>query len=530
MPRTILRPSDLGRLLEQADAEAARRSLAEFVRQAWPIVEPADPYQHNWHVDAVCAHLEAVARGQIRKLVINIPPGHLKSTLVSVCWPAWVWTWRPEWRGLFSSYAQDLAVRDAVKSRTLMDSDWYQRAFILGRGARGGPLWKFSDDMNRKDLFTNSASGMRMSLSVGSKATGFRGNAVVVDDPLNAKDAPSKLARDEVIYWWDKSMSNRINRPDEDAHVIIMQRLHEDDLAGHALRGGGYEHLRLPSEFDSRRRSVTYYRRAPGAEPEELHRDPRQVDGELLFPARFGARYLAEQRASLGSEGYAGQHDQDPAPPSGGMFKVGWWRFWRHEGSGTGEVAGTSVALDAATHPRPPECDPRPARVIPDRVSLVGSIDAAFKGTDTSDFVVIGVWAVAGAERYLLDLARGRWDYVATKRELLRMAAKWSKCLRWLVEDKANGSAIISELQGQVLGILAVNPEGGKEARAAAVTPLVEAGQVFLPEGAPWVREFVGECALFPRGKNDDQVDMMSQALIHLVTSREVARAAMLWS
>jgi predicted phage terminase large subunit-like protein len=549
-------------VLAAADAEAARRSLHEFVRQAWPVAEPAEPFQDNWHVGAICAHLEAVSREQIQKLVISVPPGHAKSLLVAVFWPAWVWTWLPEWKAIMSSYAQDLAVRDAVRSRALMESDWYRQAFIDGRGRGNSPLWSFSADMNRKDMFTNTRAGMRLSISVGSKATGFRGNCVVVDDPLNAKDAPSKLARDEVVFWWDRVMSSRVNRPDRDAHVIIMQRLHEDDLTGHVLRAGGYEHLCLPSEYNSSRKSRTHVRKlesivtkeevvvskflqaASGSSAREVREvvrwvpgpptvffeDPRATDGELLFPSRFTAEYLAAQKKILGSQGYAEQQLQHPSPDGGGTFKHSWWRFWRLDGATSGVVAGTPVSLEPERYPRDRAWDQRPAEPLPSVRFLVGSVDAAFKGEATSDFVVMGVWAVVGQKRYLVDLARGRWDFVRTKAELLRLAAKWPRCQKWLVEDKANGSAIISEFSTSVPGLLAVNPEGGKESRAAAATPLVEAGQVLLPDGAPWVADFVAECGAFPRGRNDDQVDMMSQVLIHLATSREAARAALLFS
>jgi predicted phage terminase large subunit-like protein len=531
-----LRAQDLARVLDEADAEAARRSFREFFLQAFSLIEPADPYVHNWHVDAVCEHLEAVARGQIQRLAINIPPGTLKSSIVSIAWPAWMWTWRPAWRGIFSSYSQDLAVQFAVASRRLMDTEWYQRSFVREQGASGGALWKFSDDMNRKDMYTNTETGLRMSLSVGSKATGFRGNAVVADDPLNAKEAPSKLARDEVLYWWDKVMSSRVNNPHEDAFVIMMQRLHQDDPTGHVLRQGGYECLCLPAEFNPKKRCVVV--QADGT----TWRDPRTEPGELLFPARLSTEYLAKQKTILGSEAYSGQYNQDPTPPEGGMFKYAWWRFWRHDGSTVGRVAGVEVELDPVRFPRPEECHQGPAKVIPPIRHLIGSLDAAFKGDATSDYVVFGVWGIVGAERYLLDVVRGKLDYVATKREFLRLRAKWAACRKWLVEDKANGSAIIAELQGEVVGLVPINPEGGKEARAFAMSPAVEAGQLLVPDGATFTeishdgtRTTVGanslieEHAMFPRGKNDDQVDMTSQVMTHLATSHDAARAALLF-
>jgi predicted phage terminase large subunit-like protein len=485
-------------LLADVNAELARRSLYEFVKQAWSFVEPAEPYRDNWHVRAVCEHLEAVSRGWIKNLVVNIPPGHLKSTLVSVCWPAWIWTWRPEWRGIFSSYALDLATRDATRTRTLMDSEWYQSSFVHGRGPGGKPLWRFSDDMNRKDMYTNTRTGLRMSIGVGSKATGFRGNAVVVDDPLNAKDAPSKLARDEVIYWWDKVMSSRVNVPERDAFVIIMQRLHEDDLTGHVLRQGGYEHLCLPSEFDPRRRTVT---RARG---EEFFRDPRAEAGELLFPEMFTPAVLAQAKHRLGADGYAGQHEQNPTAAEGGAFKYAWWRFFRS-------------SLYGGSAPRPRLCSDAPAVELPAKLPLViGTVDCAFKDRDENDYVAAGIIGAEGANRYLLHRTKKHLDFTATCKELLELQKRFPRVRKWLVEDKANGPAVVTALRGKLPGIVEVTPDGGKEARAAACSPQVEAGQVLLPEGAEWVEDFVDECAAFPRGRHDDQVDMLSQGLNYL--------------
>ena len=191
-------------------AEQARRSFYRFVKQAWSVVEPAQPLLDGWHVEAMCDHLQAVKEGHIRKLLINIPPGHAKSKIVSVCWPAWVWAaGRPSWRLLAGSYASELAIRDSVGCRALIESPWYQNNFARE--------WELSGDQNVKGYFTNTATGARLAISVGGKATGFRGNCVMVDDPLNVIDAPSKLKRDEAIFWWDKAMSSRVNDLSRDA-------------------------------------------------------------------------------------------------------------------------------------------------------------------------------------------------------------------------------------------------------------------------------------------------------------------------
>lgn len=470
--------------------------FGKFVEQAWPIVEPAVDLIPGKHLDALTTHLQAVAEGSIRNLLINIPPGHSKSLVVSVLWPAWMWARRPrrgqlggpQWRGLFSSYAAELAIRDSVKCRSLIESDWYRGAFIENK-------WALSSDQNVKSYFQNTRMGFRASLSVGGKTTGFRGDAVVVDDPLNAVDAHSKAARDAAVRWFDQAMGNRLNDLRKGVRVVIMQRLHEEDLAGHLLEAGGWDHLCLPTEFDPKRRSSTRIG----------WKDWREKPGELLFPALFPADVIAEEKRRLGSLGFAGQHQQRPSPAEGNLFRRSWWRRWHRAGDFIPEGVES--------------------RLLPDRFEdVLISVDCAFKDTSTSDFVAIGVWGRLGPDRFLLDQVRGRMGFTETVKALLGVIAKYPRARTKLIEDKANGSAVIDVLKRKVTGIIAVNPEGGKESRAAAVSPDVEAGNVFIPLHADWVGDYVEEHAAFPTGANDDQVDQTTQALLRF--SRGSAGAA----
>lgn len=463
------------------------------------------PLRAGWHLDAICDHLQAVTDGGLRRLLINIPPGLGKSLLVSVLWPAWVWTARPEWRSIFASYSRDLVVRDAVKSRNLMGEEWYQKNFVDGE-------WQFSDDMNRKDMFTNTATGRRISISVGSQATGFRGNCIAIDDPLNATDAQSKAARDAVIFWFDTVMQTRVDDPSRDAFVVIMQRLHEEDLSGHILARGGYEHLCLPAEFEGNRKCVTYVRN------ERFFEDPRTVEGEVLFPALHPQHVLDSNKKTLGSMGYAGQFQQRPGAAEGGMFRYSWWRFWKHPTTKPGN------------HPRPKQCWDGEAKVAPKYQHVVGSLDAAFKGSATSDYVVFTVWGFHGSEKYLIDMVRAKMDFERTCKAFVELAKKHPNCRKWLVEDKANGPAIVNSLKSIIPGIVEINPEGGKEARAQVMQPFVEAGQVFLPDGVEWLQDYVDEFAVFPNGKHDDQIDSSSQAIIHVAANPDVIRTMMLLS
>jgi predicted phage terminase large subunit-like protein len=490
--------------LTALNAELARRSLYEFVLQAWHVLEPGVEMATGWHIEAICLHLEAVSRGEIQHLLINVPPGHMKSLLTNVFWPAWVWLHNPAWRVIFATYAQNLTERDSGKCRDLIQSQWYQETFQ--------PTWKLSEDQNTKAFFTNTAGGFRLSLSRDGQGTGYRGDCIVCDDPMSAEEAFSEAVLKRVVRWWDKTMSTRLSRPKEGAKVIIMQRLHQDDLSGHVIKKKTYQHLKLASEFNNKLKSVTYLKKKDpktgGVYFEKFWEDPRTKDGELLFESLFDAEVLAQAKIDLGSDGYAGQHLQEPSDPEGSMFKKKWWGFWRPK-----DAAGIGTA------PRPDGCNNRLAVVLPELDKIVISLDCAFKDKETSDFVVFTVWGCHQANRYLLDVERGRMSFSLTVETLKKISARHPRAYAKLVEDKANGSAVIDTLKNKINGIVAIEPRGGKRARAAAIQPQVEAGNVFLPEGAPFLADFVEELGAFPKGANDDQVDSTSQALLHEMNS-----------
>jgi predicted phage terminase large subunit-like protein len=474
----------------EVKAELARRRFRDFIGQFWGVVEPARPLISSWHVDAIADHLQAISEGQIKNLLINVPPGHGKSLIVSVLYPAWQWI-RTEsgaqWRGLFASYNGGLAIRDSVRCRGLLESPSYRETFR--------PAWKLAEDQNEKNYFANTESGFRLSLSVGGHGTGFRGDAIVVDDPLNASDQYSENARREVIFWWDQVMSSRLNHMETGNKIMIMQRLHQKDLAGHVLEQGGYEHLCLPSEFEPERRSVTSIG----------WRDPRTEPGEILFPALYPRTVLDQARKDLGAAGYAGQHQQRPSPAEGGVLQPHWWRYWKPRGL---VLPPVHVRLPDGT-----ECEIH-AVDLPERFDTeIQSWDCAFKGLPTSDYVVGQVLARLGSGRYVLDQVRGRMDMPGTVQAIRALSDKYPNSGAKLVEDKANGPAVLQSLKHEITGLKEVNPEGGKMSRAAAVSPEVEAGNWYLPHPgiAPWVAGFVEECACFPHGAHDDQVDAWSQ-------------------
>lgn len=219
-------------------------SLKQYTEQAWHVVEPAVEFVHGWHLDAICEHLEAVQLGQIKNLVINVPPRHAKSLEAGVFWFSHTWTYAPWMRFLYSSYAQNLTTRDSVKSRRLIESMWYQRHW--------GHMFTLTSDQNQKTRFENNKTGYRLATSVKGSNTGEGGQIIVVDDPLNAKERHSTVKREEVLEWWDQVMSSRLDDQKTGHKVIIMQRLHEQDLSGHVLKGSDYEHLKLPAQHHAK--------------------------------------------------------------------------------------------------------------------------------------------------------------------------------------------------------------------------------------------------------------------------------------
>lgn len=492
--RLSLLQSAIGRAKEEYEkrttvARTSTEKFRTFVPNAWHVAEPARDFIPNWHIDAISDHLQAVGEGSLRRLLITIPPGHAKSLLVSVLFPAWQWIDNPAWRCLATSYDGDLAIRDSVRSRNVIQSEWYNRTFE--------PKWKLAGDQNVKSRYENTMRGFRMSTGVGGKGTGFRGDCILVDDPLNAKKQYSKLALDEVIFWFDQVMSSRLNDQATGAIIIIMQRLSEMDLAAHVIERGGYEHLNLPSEFEPERRAKII---TTGWE------DPRTEPSELLFPKFFPQTVINEAKKNLGERGFAAQHQQRPSPAEGDLLKRHWWRYWKPMDSKLGpvrmrQVDNTMVEIEAV-------------ELVNDFDQILQSWDCAFKDMKDSDFVAGGVIATRGADRFLIDARCARLDLLGTIRGIQSFDEKWPEAGEKLVEDKANGPAVIQSLKHRVSGLIAINPEGGKYSRAAAVSPEVESGNWYLPHPsiAPWVNEFIENCACFPNAKNDDWVDMWSQA------------------
>ena len=469
---------ELERLLEAEDRASIKTDFRKFAKGAWSIIEPGREFVDGWHIHAIIEHLQALVRHQLKtnNLLINMPPRHMKSVLISVLWPAFLWLELPRLRLIYASYAQSLSTRDAVICRRLIESQWYQSL---------RPGYVLADDQNTKARFSNDKTGYRIATSIDGSGTGESADIMVADDPHNMVEIDSVAIRQGVLDWFDGTMSTRGSDPKKYIKIVVMQRGHQKDLSGHILaEKGDFEHLCLPAEYvrpKSGKKLITSLG----------WKDPRNDEGELLWPERFGAVEIARMKKDLGSRKASGQLQQQPASEEGAILKLKWFKFWK---------------------------------TLPSRFDeLVQSWDMSFKDNEDNDYVVGQLWGRVGADYYLIDQVRAVADFPATITLVRTFTNKWTKnpiihnqgINAILIEDKANGPAVIASLKKEIPGIIAVNPEGSKVSRVNAVSPTIEAGNVYLPDSgnAPWVSDFLTEATTFPAVEHDDQVDCMSQAL-----------------
>ena len=469
--------------LIQLDREIiAEGGLAEFVKLAWHLVEPGE-LKWNWHLDVVCQHLEAVSRGEIKNLLVLLPPGTMKSLLVSSFYPAWEWTFKPETKWIYCSYAQNLSNKNAKHHRDIVQSKWFQD--------RWGSKCNITRDTTKQvQMFENAQHGFRFSTAVGAGVTGRHANRLVFDDLLKAQVAYSSDTLDRANDYWFNTMATRQADANTTSKIGIMQRLHTHDTAQLCI-DKGYTVVSLPMEFNPRTpckfsipiTSEDFY--------EPFTEDPRIEEGELLWEDRFSREAVEDLKQSLGPLGTAAQLDQTPIAAGGTIFKVDDFKqFW---GS-------------------------NPHTEIPHDAKWIMSADCTFEDEKTAinpDYVVIQVWASKGPNFYLIDQVRKKMDIIATCQAIESLQIQYPKITSTHIEKKANGAAVIRILSETISGLKPYPPKGqpmpGKVERANAIQPLM--GNVWLPSGKIWMDDFIKELLAFPLSRHDDQVDACSMSL-----------------
>ncbi len=441
---------------------AQRWNLATFVHRVFTMLEPGKRYQPNWHIEAMCHQLERVRNGRCRRLLIALPPRSLKSLVTSVAFPALVLGHDPTRRIICASYAQDLSAKFSRDCRSVMQHRAYREIF---------PSARLSRRKSTEGEFETTKGGYRLATSVAGPLTGRGGNILIVDDPLSAKFAVSAAARNEVNEWFTGSALSRLDNKSEDAIIVVMQRLHVDDLIGHLLRMDvGWETLILPAIADE---EATY--------DLGLGRSHTRRAGEPLSPARESLESLALLRRQLGTYAFSAQYQQNPLPLEGGLIQWKWFGQYP-------EVPATGEGY------------------------VVQSWDTANKGTQVSDYSVCLTFHCKDDHHDLIDVFRERLDYPALKDHMVRLAER-HRADAVLVEEAGSGIQLIQELGNSTLPIKGIIPEGDKVTRMYTQTAKLENGWVRLPQVASWLEDLKVELLAFPNGTHDDQVDSLSQYL-----------------
>lgn len=515
---------DIDASLLELDRADCRESLAAFVRMGWHILEPGQPYVHGWHIDALCAHLEAITDGveimgkPFNRLLANVPPGMMKSLLITVFWPAWEWgpMNMPHLRYICVSHSQDNAIRDNVKCRRLISSDWYQERWPHVRMAR---------DQNAKLNFENTSGGFRQAVAAGG-VTGKRGDRVLIDDPHSVESSESDAMRKTTVDWFLEAIPTRLNNPISSVIVVIMQRLHEEDVSGIILdRGLGYVHVMLPMEFEADRRCHTPIMWWPEWEDDPVPFVDFREEGELLFHERFPRDVVERDKKPLGVYAVAGQFQQRPEPRGGGIIPRETWKPWEHE-------------------------------TYPPMDFIIASLDTAYTEKEENDDSALTVWGVftgdtmaqatnvvglhgraMAVERTYADgspkaMLMSAWSEKLELHKLVKKVAETCtkmKVDQLLIENKASGISVAQELRRlfghESWSVMLVDPRGqDKLARLYSVQHLFFEEMIYAPDRS-WADKVITQVAGFPTLKLKDLVDTTSQALRHLRSLGLLTRA-----
>lgn len=496
--RLIETPTIEPKLTEEC--RVLEQSLYAFVKASWPAIEGNTPFISNWHIEAICEHLESAIRGEIKKLLISVPPRTSKTTIISIMWPAWVWIKQPAIKFLFSSYAQKISWEHSRLCRMLIESPWYQE--------RWGHIVQLSKDQATKGHFTNSSKGHRIATSVGAGGTALGGDVLVLDDPNEAGE--SETVSNATNDWVSRVWPSRLNPGGLGVNVLVQQRTREMDVSGFILGQdiqNEWVKLILPMEFEPERCATTIVLPSTNG---KVWKDPRTVEGELLCPAYLNAQDIQKKKIELGSYNYATQYQQRPAPEEGGIFQKSWFQWWKQE--------------------KPPTLE-----------YVIQSWDTALTANEQSAYSACTTWGLYKdinkiTNLMLISAWRGRVTYPDLLKRAQRLRKNWGDIgdveLKSnnklqpdyiIIEAKASGYSLVSDFSSKGIPVHAFNPDkyGDKIQRVHRATPYVEAGLVWVAAQAPkytFLRKdhemLVENCATFPNAESRDLVDSMTQAII----------------
>ncbi len=490
--------------------QLARKKLSWFMRESWPILEPSTKFVWNWHLEAVCEHVQAMFMGwiesqrtgvpyKVRNLMITEPPGSAKSRTTSVCAVAWMWGHAPSTRFMCFSSNPRVSMRDSMYCRELVESQWYQTVFK--------PDWKMAEDQNAKGNYRNTAGGSRVAIGAGARLLGERASIQIYDDVHGSyADVQSDLIRNGVIDWADQVAMNRLNDMRLDMRIGIGQRLHNDDWPGHALKSGEWEHLCIPMEYVPGHRKLvpenleTEVRLKWSNEPTWLGwLDPRTIPGELLCPGRWSPEVVEQEKKRLGPSGYSGQYQQDPTAAEGNLFKRAWLRGYID--GGDHYILGT----------------PNGDRIVPKKriKRRFQTADFAFSTKEAADYTVISTWDVTWSnELILVHVCRGKWEDPDAEIQLESNYNLWRPSYV-AIEKKQNGATILQRVgRHNRIRTRELLADSDKKTRASAAIIDMSNSLIFFPKNADWYEDCTQELMAFPNGEHDDFVDTLSYAVI----------------